>query len=140
MDLKNIIFLDLENYADVLSNFECADASLKDLLELGKDMEFINHMYNVVSDEDFDYNDQIQFVDQFDEYLGTGQCTLYRENIYWDRDLFDYDGMVGDFATFSVGANRYVLRLEEMEVVMTGYTEKFNFLVDKYIELVGEEI
>lgn len=127
-------FLGLEKYVDGMVDFEC-EVSVKDLLELAEDIHFVNHMYNVVLDEDFGYNDQIQFVDQFGDYLGRGECTLHRENADWDIDLFDYDNMVGDFATFTNGTTRFVLRLEEMDVVIKDYVKKVNFLGDKYGEL-----
>lgn len=134
MMATEVRFLELDKYADTLVDFDC-EVSLKDLLELVEDIHFVNHMCNVVLDEDFGYNDQVQFIDQFGDFLGRGECTLHRENADWDLDLFDYDHMVVDFATFTNGTNRFVLRLEEMGTVMADYGEKIDLLEDKYSEL-----
>lgn len=131
-----IELLELENYAGEHTNFECV-VSFKDLLELIEDIYFIKHLYNIVTDEDYGYNDKIKFVEQFDEYLGRGECTLYRSDASWDAELLDRDHMVGDFATFEVGENSFVLRLEELDVALRDYEENITFLHDKYEELIA---
>lgn len=42
-------------------------------------------------------------------------------------ELLDRDHMIGDFATFNVGENSFVLRLEELDVALRDYEDTIAF-------------
>lgn len=133
---REISILEIQKYGDRVSEFYTKlndDAgnqlTFVDFLGFSDDLNDVNHMYNIVTDEDYGYNDQIHFYESFHEFTEREFSYL----VDWHVPFMGIkDGVLGEF---EVDGERFELTFAEFDVLTKEYYEKLSVLGDEYNEL-----
>lgn len=133
---REISILAIKQYEDRVSEFYTTlkdDAgnllTFFDFLGFSEDLNDVNHMYNIVTDEDYGYNDQIHFYESFHEF--TEREFTYQ--VDWHVPCMGIkEGVLGEF---EVDGERFELTFSEFDVLTKEYYEKLSVLGDAYNEL-----